>query len=480
MTIGRALKTELCRFIGAILFAFPLAGCDDDDKGNDDENACSLETGEGCAEGMVCEETTYGEEGQSACFAPVVIRGRVFDLLTDEGVPDALVVARDSNGAAMGAVAVSGADGTYALTVATKRVDEEGGFEGAVLTLRVDAEGYASYPGGFRPSLPVDLDEAQPLDSADEEGPSELTVQSSTTDVALIPLKEDAAVLGTISGTAPFGFGALIVAESSPSTVTGVADGAGNYTIFNVPAGTYGLSAYASGKQYASFSVDIAAGEQVTGADFSTLDNPLATVSGSVNIVNAPGGSMTSVVLVVEATFNDTFKRGEMPPGLRAGEVTGAFTIEDVPDGKYVVLAAFENDAMVRDPDTSIGGTQIVHIETQGGTVTVPESFKVTEALELKSPGAEAPEAVTGNPSFVWADDSSEDAYAIVVYDAFGQTVWENDSIDRVTGSKWVTLEYGGPQLEEGLYYQWRVTSLHKGVPISTTEDLRGLFFLVM
>jgi hypothetical protein len=39
-----------------------------------------------------------------------------------------------------------------------------------------------------------------------------------------------------------------------------------------------------------------------------------------------------------------------------------------VPDGKYVALAAFENDGLVRDPDTSIGGTQIVHLTVSGAT----------------------------------------------------------------------------------------------------------------
>ena len=37
------------------------------------------------------------------------------------------------------------------------------------------------------------------------------------------------------------------------------------------------------------------------------------------------------------------------PPSITNGE---AWTIEGVPDGRYVVLAAFENDSCVRDPDT--------------------------------------------------------------------------------------------------------------------------------
>ena len=99
---------------------------------------------------------------------------------------------------------------------------------------------------------------------------------------------------------------------------------------------------------------------------------PVGSVSGSVSIVNAPGGSMTSVVLVVASTFNEAMKRGEVPPGLRAPKagvpsVSGAFAIDGVPDGNYVVLAAFENDSLVRDPDTSIGGTQIQRVQIGDG-----------------------------------------------------------------------------------------------------------------
>ncbi|MDD5307513.1 MAG: hypothetical protein PHU25_09365 [Deltaproteobacteria bacterium] len=432
-----------------------------------DAGACTPGLAEGCAQGLVCEETSYGDP---ACFAPVVVRGRVFDLSTDAGIEGARVVARDANGAALGPVAVSGADGSYALTVPARRTDEQGTVEGAALTLRVDATSYQSYPGSFRPAMPIALSGAK--------GENELTIQNSSTDVGLIPLPGGASGLGAISGNVPGGKGALVVAEGG-AALTGVADLEGGYTIFNVPAGAYGLRAYMGGAQYEPIQVDVPAGADVTHADFTASSAAPVTVSGSVNIVNAPGGSKTSVVLVVEATFNESFARGEVPPGLRAGDVTGAFEVSGVPDGKYVVLAAFENDGLVRDPDTSIAGTQIVHIEVSGAGKNIGTSFKVTEALAVKGPGADAPEAVSGTPTFSWADDSSEDAYRVVVYDSFGTLVWQDDSLGKVTGQQWVELAYGGPALEPGMIYQWRATSLKSGVPISMTEDLRGLFSLV-
>jgi hypothetical protein len=191
---------------------------------------------------------------------------------------------------------------------------------------------------------------------------------------------------------------------------------------------------------------------------------------------------------VVESTFSDTFVRGDVPRGLRTPltgppDVTGDFTIENVPAGDYVVLAAFENDDLVRDPDPNIAGTQIVHITmpTPGEAIEVAESFKVTEALPVISPGAEEPEAVSSAPTLTWGDDSSEDYYTVVVYDAYGELVWEDDNVPSVSGSDEVSVAYGGP-MEQGMVYQFRATSWRSpgGTPgpISVTEDLRGVFYV--
>ena len=64
-----------------------------------------------------------------------------------------------------------------------------------------------------------------------------------------------------------------------------------------------------------------------------------------------------------------------------------------------------------------------------------------------------------------------------MVNDAFGEEIW-TDEIDGVSGSPTVTHTYGGPGLEAGMYYQFRVTSFRDTndgrVSISTTEDLKG------
>jgi hypothetical protein len=212
-------------------------------------------------------------------------------------------------------------------------------------------------------------------------------------------------------------------------------------------------------------------------------------VTGNVQLVNAPGGAATSVILVVQDTFDADAARGEVPRGLRAPrtgapDVTGDFVIENVPNGTYVVLAAYENDGLVRDPDTNIAGTDFVTItvdDGEGESLAISESFKVTEALTIFGPGAEAPEPVDSAPTLSWADDSSEDWYEVRVFDAFGDEVWSNLDVASVSGSDDVSVDYDGP-LEVGMYYQFRVLSWRQpgggdAAPISATEDLRGVFF---
>jgi len=202
--------------------------------------------------------------------------------------------------------------------------------------------------------------------------------------------------------------------------------------------------------------------------------------------VNAPGGSLTSVVLVPQSVFDSTLERGPIPLGLRAPglpeapSVSGQFALEDVPNGDYMVLAAFENDGLVRDPDSSIGGTTLQTVSVASGeAVAMSESFKITEGLAIVGPGADAPESVSGPVVFEWADDSSEDRYELELYTALGDLVWEDRAVPSGRGAS-VELTYSGPALLPGMFYQFRVTSFRdqrsSAVAISRSEDLRGVF----
>ena len=326
------------------------------------------------------------------------------------------------------------------------------------------------------------IDTASPLDEADG-----LIVKTAQTDIGLIGLPQDAGT-GSISGTVELpasGAGVLVVAETNAGSggakaFSAIANREGEYKSFNVPAADYDIGAYAKGVNYSPANVGVTEGAESVVNLVQSTELP-GKVSGTIQIVNAPGGALSTVILVVESTFDRVFARGMTVPGLRAPEpgvaanIESDYLIEGVPVGRYVVLAAFENDNLVRDPDISIGGTSILHIEVFADSTTVVDGFKVTEALAIASPGASGPEAVSGSPTFRWADDSSEDEYLVEVLDSFGEIIWD-ETMGKVNGGE-ASMAYAGPALMKGMYYQFRVTSKKDGVPLSRTEDLRGVFF---
>ena len=445
-------------------------------------SACDPETENGsCATGLVCEEM---DAGGQRCFPPVVLRGIVTDTTDASPIDQAHVIAIDQEGVAVSDVAVTGEDGAYSLTVPVARHDD-GSPVDATFTLRAGAQDYQSFPSGIRVALPISSTEAESEDVG-------YVVDNALTEVGLIPLPEGDRywITGSIAGVgedSELG-GVLVLAVGDAGAFSAVTDRSGNYTIFNVPDGDYEIQGYAAGLQIESSSVSVS-GEAELDTSLTELDSETTTVQGNIQIVNAPGGAVTSVILVVEATFDPDAARGEVPRGLRAPltgppNVDGDFTIEGVPDGTYVVLAAWENDDLVRDPDTNIAGTDFVTVDVVGGagTYTIPDSFKVTEALELFGPGAETPEPVDGPPTLRWADDSSEEWYEVRVFDAFGNEVWSALDVPGASGVDEVTIDYDGP-LDPGMYYQFRVTSWRAPggadpSAISATEDLRGVFYL--
>jgi hypothetical protein len=411
------------------------------------------------------------------CGAPVTIRGTVQDALTQQPVEGGRVVALAADGSPVGDVVYSDAQGGYSVVVSAPRNADGSVAETAKWTLGVSAQGYLPFPAGPRPAVPIFANQLSDTQQ----------VQAANTDVTLLPLEHPEAYARQISGTisAPDPGGTLVVAEggSAPAPY-GIASRSGEYVLFNVPAGHFEIAGYKRGQQLTKPSADVST-SSVEDIQLDRTDVPLGGVSGNVNIVNAPGGSLTSVVLVPQSVFDSTLERGPIPLGLRAPglpeapSVSGQFALEDVPNGDYMVLAAFENDGLVRDPDSSIGGTTLQTVSVASGeAVAMSQSFKITEGLAIVGPGADAPESISGPVVFKWADDSSEDRYELELYTALGDLVWEDRAVPSGRGAS-VELAYSGPALLPGMFYQFRVTSFRDhgtAVAISRSEDLRGVF----
>jgi hypothetical protein len=490
------MTTRTNAWMWAMLLVIP--ACQDKDLDADDSaamgEACDPAGGEDapeCENGLVCEQVDAADG--YVCGAPLEIRGLVIDAMTEAPIADALVAALDETGTPVGDSTRSDANGHYVLQVHARR-DPEGELASAIKwTMFSAAVDYAPFPGGIRPAIPVDATGA--IEETVEEDDDEYTIEvieNITTTIALLHLPESGGftVAGTVGGEEPGG--TLVVAEGGEGVGRySIADASGRYVIFNVPTGAASIRGYRVGLELEPTSATVA------DADLAEIDltvvaegiDELATLAGSVNVVNPGDGNLTSVVLVPVSVFDTVLERGPVPMGLRAPSppeaptVASAFQIAGVPSGTYKALAAFENDALVRDPDTSIGGTtlQEVTVARGSGTTTQDESFKVTGALGVISPGADAPEWTDAAPDLVWQDDSSEDGYHLWVYDAFGNLVWEVPEVPRVTGSAEVRVTWDGPALETGMAYQFRVASYHDEdgmqVFISKSEDLRGVFF---
>lgn len=458
-------------------------------------SSCDPVAQTGCDSGQVCEPVI---DGSTACFEPVTLRGTVIDPETGLPIEGARVVALDANNSAASLVVITDANGNYEIQVFSTR--DADGNPISKITLRADADGYQTFPGGARPPFPIDLSAA----IMDAEG---FVLDGELTEIALVELPPGSPT-GSISGTVEIPedrTGVLIVAELTngdpcpalpENDCTALAGEDGSYTIFNLPIGTYSVVALVNGYNYDPVVTNLLDGEDISVAALAINGNQTATLDGKVNIVNPGMGEATSVILVVKSTLIKVESallpgvpvliRGATPPGLRVADVTGNFTMEGIPEGDYVILAAFEDDFLVRDPDICIAGTQILEQTfASGETVDLSNNpFKITGSLDNISPDGN--EIVGSNPTFTWEDDSSEDKYQLTVLDSFGNIVCDTE-VPKESGTNpsvdYATECAGSDPLESGKFYQVHVFSVKdlggqctEDHAISSSEDLRGVF----
>ena len=451
--------------------------------GDDSPPPCNPAAQTGCGAGLACEVRATGG---TMCATPINVEGTVYALADGSAISGARVVALNANTSPISTVAVTGADGTFSIRIPVTR-NADGTPVATDVLLRADESGYLTFPSGVQQYFPVSTTTAVPVNGI-------LVVSDTLTDLGLMSVP-DGTGTASIHGTAAVPAGApgvLVVAETGGAGLSALADRNGDYAIDNLPAASYTVKAFARGAIHTPQTVTLTAGQDAQ-VDIPISGTAGATVSGSANIVNPGQGTGTSVVLVVESTFNQALIRGETPPGLRAPQglvpdLKGNFSIAGVPPGRYVALAAFENDYLVRDPDLCQGGTALLHFEVAPAATTVDVGgFKITGSLDVLSPGASGPEVTSATPEFRWVDDSSEDAYELTVVDSLGNVVWAPPPLAGSSGAN-PSVTYAGPVLTPG-YYQFKVKS-SKGTCIpsgtttpvtqylSATEDLKGVFIV--
>ncbi len=246
------------------------------------------------------------------------------------------------------------------------------------------------------------------------------------------------------------------------------------------------VTAYATGANYTPVTTaDLVAGDNGV-APLALAAGATATIDGGL-IFNNGATSPVDVALVVESTYVPNLDRGESPPGLSVLSGASSYTFTGVPDGRYIVLAAYGIDNAVRDISGG-GNTAPVEVTIQGGAVvgSVP-GFKIKPAVHLLAIDGQTvsatPVVVTSaTPQFTWQKEnaySSASTYRVSVFDSFGTEIWTSD---QAAGNQ-NSATYAGAALEHGMYYQFRILALAEAMPVPTpptvlsqTEDLLGVF----
>ena len=476
------------------------AGCSS--SSNDSPGGCNPADASSCQSGQVCEQVAGGG---TACAAPVQLSGNVFDLATTNGIAGARVVALDASQAPLAPASVTDANGNYTIAIPATRTSS-GSPTGSV-TLRADAAGYQTFPSGLRVAIPVDLSTAV-LTSG------KYVVATAATDIGLagLPAGNYAALHGTVAA-APAKGGILVVAAPAAggAGVSGFADQTGSYYVYNLPVAAGGtawtVQPYAQGANYTpsvTLPLALMAGDDKV-VNFSLSSTAPYSLTGSVQFTGQnlpPSPQTTSVILVVKSTYDAALHRGWAPPGLRDGNVTSTyptFTIAGVPDGDYLVLAAFENDGMVQDPGQ--GSTGLYEAVISGGALTEvflngslqankSIAFKVTGAVSLAAPftgtyGSSPWPASSNAPTFDWVAYPSTIQYDVEVIDQLGNVACLKTGIPENTvplAFTWNATDCSAAAAAAGTWYQFVVKAYQNGtsglVLASLSEDLKGVFYV--
>ncbi|MCK6549347.1 carboxypeptidase-like regulatory domain-containing protein [Myxococcota bacterium] len=326
-------------------------------------------------------------------------------------------------------------DGEVSTTDATgsvlKTLDPE--TDPGVHTYRAQAAGYVGAPRPGRPPLFVTLVEEQTI----------------TLDIALEP-RPNASPGGALTGRVTLAGapvkGAYVVAGATGFFGT-LTDADGRYRIIGATQDFYTITAFVPGHRSTSrTSVEVTPGSTKEGLDLELTAITGGTVSGALT-----GGTGTSSIALVHPGT------GELVPGLSTrATLPGAYTIRDVPPGRFVVAGGLELDGVTLDPDRVLtDGLPEVTI-TESASVSAP--LALVEAIDGLSPSDGA--AVTTSPELSWPAVPGADFYVVEVKNVGGQTVFggfDTRGNPRNTVLAPMTSTMPDMPLVSGALYTWRV-----------------------
>jgi Carboxypeptidase regulatory-like domain len=288
--------------------------------------------------------------------------------------------------------------------------------------------------------------------------------------------------------------GALVVATDAQNKIafSSSSDANGEYSIFNVPTGTFNVQAYFSSYNSNSVAAPVTSNTAVTGINIELQKTGSATLTGSIR--NLAIDNKDVDISLVHPITKETI------PGLTTTTSNLTYSLANIPNGSFIARATYKNDMRVMDPDRIAKfGEPVVTIS---GGVCSPSTltFDVTGPVTLNSPSnllnSTIPVAASTKPSFQWTAYASTSDYVIEVMDAStGQVVW--GGFDKsgplpikkiIIPSSNTSIAYNAngtatiSELVPGKIYRWRIyaskndqTSTTGWTLISTSEDQVGL-----
>ena len=244
-------------------------------------------------------------------------------------------------------------------------VQESAGAPSALLQTTTDSNGDYSFA-----TVPVGNILVVAFEQGVGHGQAQATITANTAVVQNVTIATSAPVVtsaGSVTGTVTDSSGSPVAGASvaliptaqpgggntSPDSaggdVTGqqlqaTTDSSGDYTISNVPAGTYSILAGFKGDGIGQADDVVVTANQATTENLQ-LELPTAPtqVTGTITgTVTAPDGTTLVSGAQVALIPADLASPGALPPGTNLTTTTnsnGAFTLSDVPAGNYVVLA---------------------------------------------------------------------------------------------------------------------------------------------
>ncbi|HET9826227.1 MAG TPA: carboxypeptidase-like regulatory domain-containing protein [Chitinophagaceae bacterium] len=366
-------------------------------------------------------------------------------------------------------------------------------------TLQTNASGQFSTslaPGNYFVKLSRQGYYAVPPPSLDAVAFAITLGQLTESDAQMFPLSNSTTgwIVGKVTSGGTGVAGALVVATDSQNKIafSTSSDQNGDYSIFNIPAGSFNVQAYLAFYNSSMVAASVTSSVGTTGINIDMQKNANAVLTGLIR--NLAIDNKDVDVSLVHPITKETI------PGLTTSSVNLAYSLANIPNGTFIARASYKNDLRVMDPDAITKFGEPTVTVSAGSCSPSSLTFDVTGPVTLNAPTnpltTTIPVAASTRPVFSWTAYPSTSDYVIEVMDAStGQLVW--GGFDKsgplpvkkiIIPSNQTSITYNSnstatiSDLVPGKIYRWRIYASKNDVTqstgwslISTSEDQVGL-----